>query len=66
MRYLRPETTLIWFGFFIKGLGWEWLSLADPNMTVVADDLEPVYYVLMFFVGTFIFLCIGAVQYIIE
>ena len=22
-RYIRPETTLIWFAFFIKALGWE-------------------------------------------
>ena len=22
-RYVRPETTLIWFIFFIKALGWE-------------------------------------------
>ena len=25
-RYLKPETTLIWFGFFLRGLGWEFLA----------------------------------------
>ena len=65
MRYLTPETTLLWFGFFIRGLGWENLALSDPDMTKVYNDLEPLNYVLTFFIAAFIFLCIGAVQYIL-
>lgn len=26
MRYISPETTLIFFGFFIRGLGWEYAA----------------------------------------
>ena len=32
-RYIRPETTLIWFVFFMKALGWEYLAQANPDMT---------------------------------
>jgi hypothetical protein len=61
MRYLRPETTLFWFAFFIKGLGWEYLAMADPDMEKNVFSLEPTNFVLLFFLSTFIFLCIGAV-----
>lgn len=61
MRYLRPETTLLWFGFFIRGLGWEWLGLADPNMTKIANPLEPQNLILMFFLSAIVLLVIGAV-----
>jgi hypothetical protein len=39
MRFLTPETTLLWFGFFIKGLGWEWLAQANPDMSKAENDL---------------------------
>lgn len=61
MRYLTPETTLLWFGFFIKGLGWENLAQADPGMSVSQNALQPINYILSFFFSTFLFLCIGAV-----
>jgi meckelin len=32
MRFLAPEVTLIWVAFFIRGLGWEYLAKADPDM----------------------------------
>ena len=31
-RYIRPETTLFWFAFFIKALGWEYFAEANPDM----------------------------------
>lgn len=66
MRYLRPETTIIWFAFFIKALGWENLAQADPEMTREASTLIPLNLILTFFLSAFIFLCIGAVQYLLE
>jgi hypothetical protein len=38
---LKPETTIIWFGFFLRGLGWEYLAQADPEMLKSANDLQP-------------------------
>lgn len=32
-RYIKPETTLFWFVFFMKALGWEELAQANPDMT---------------------------------
>lgn len=61
MRYIRPETTLLWFGFFIRGLGYENLAIADPSMTKTPDPLEPTNNILSFFIGAFIFICIGIV-----
>jgi hypothetical protein len=61
MRFLKPETTLLWFAFFISGLGWELLAKADPDLSKNAQSLEPTNYILLFFLSTFILLCIGAV-----
>lgn len=60
-RYLKPETTLFWFAFFMKGLGWEFLAKADPDMVKNVYSLEPVNLVLLFFISTFILLFIGAI-----
>ena len=65
-RYVRPETTLLWFIFFIKALGWENLAQANPDMTPYQNSLIPINYVLKFFLSAFIFLCIMAVQYVLE
>ena len=65
-RYINPTTTLIWFAFFLKGLGWEYLSEAMPHMNASNNPLTPENYVLKFFLSAFIFLCIMAVQYVIE
>mmetsp|Transcript_23765 Transcript_23765/g.18154 ORF Transcript_23765/g.18154 Transcript_23765/m.18154 type:complete len:350 (-) Transcript_23765:634-1683(-) len=66
MRYLYPETTLLWMTFFIKGLGWEYLAKADPDMDRGTDTLEPVNLVLFFFLSAFLFLCIAALQYLVQ
>lgn len=60
-RYIRPETTLLWFVFFIKALGWEQLAQANPDMSTNSSDFAPINYVLKFFLSAFIFLCIMAV-----
>lgn len=65
-RYINPNTTLLWFVFFIKALGWEELAQANPNMSTIANNVAPINYVLKFFLSAFIFLCIMAVQYILE
>jgi F0F1-type ATP synthase membrane subunit a len=65
-RYVKPETTLLWFVFFIKALGWEQLAQANPDMRTDASELAPTNYVLKFFLSAFIFLCVMAVQYILE
>lgn len=41
MRFLRPETTLVWFAFFIKALGWEFIAKSDPEMNKVSDSMQP-------------------------
>ena len=61
MRYIYPETTLLWFAFFIKGLGWEYLAKADPDMNRDTDTLEPINLILFFFLSTFLILCIAVV-----
>lgn len=63
---MKPETTLLWFIFFIKALGWEQLAQANPDMSTSASELAPTNYVLKFFLSAFIFLCIMAVQYLVE
>lgn len=65
-RYVRPETTLFWFVFFIKALGWEYLAEANPEMNPQDNYLIPVNYVLKFFLSAFLFLCIMGAQYIVE
>lgn len=57
---------MFWFAFFIKALGWEYLAEANPDMKATDNTLIPVNYVLKFFLSAFIFLCIMAVQYILE
>lgn len=61
MRFLTPETTLLWFGFFLKGLGWENVAHSNPDVSTADYDLEPINFLLSFFISTFVFLCIGAV-----
>ena len=39
--YITPETTLIWFIFFIKALGWEQLAQANPDMKTTSSELAP-------------------------
>lgn len=65
-RYFKPETTLIWFVFFIKALGWEELAQANPDMVTKPSEFSPINYVLKFFVSAFLFLCIMAAQYLVE
>jgi meckelin len=65
-RYVRPETTLIWFIFFIKGLGWEQLAQANPDISTTSSELAPTNFILKFFLSAFIFLCIMAVQSFVE
>ena len=65
-RYIRPETTLLWFIFFMKALGWEELAQANPDMMTVPSALSPTNYVLKFFISAFLFLCIMAAQYFVE
>lgn len=60
-RYIKPETTLIWFALFIKALGWEFLAEANPDMIASDNALIPVNYVLKFFLSAFIFLCVMSV-----
>lgn len=61
MRFLTPETTLLWFAFFIRGLGWEYIAKADPDIDKGSQTMEPQNYILLFFISSFIMLCIGAV-----
>jgi meckelin len=63
---VRPETTLIWFIFFIKALGWEQLAQANPDISTTSSDLAPTNFILKFFLSAFIFLCIMATQAIVE
>jgi len=66
MRYLYPETLLIWAAFFIKGMGWEYFSKADPDMNRETDSLEPLNLVLFFFLSAVTFLVIAAVLYCLQ
>lgn len=66
MRFLRPETTIFWFAFFLKGLGYEYLSKSDPDLNTINDSMQPQNYVLLFFLSSFVFLLIGIVQYILS
>lgn len=59
--YINPCTTLFWFIFFIKALGWEQFAQANPDMKTTSSELAPMNYVLKFFLSAFIFLCIMAV-----
>jgi TRAP-type C4-dicarboxylate transport system permease small subunit len=64
--YISPCTTLFWFIFFIKALGWEQFAQANPDMKTTSSELAPMNYVLKFFLSAFLFLCIMAVQYLLE
>ena len=64
--YITPCTTLFWFIFFIKALGWEQFAQANPDMKTTSSELAPMNYVLKFFLSAFLFLCIMAVQYLLE
>ena len=59
-------TTLIWFAFFIKAMGWEQLAQANPDLSTVGNNMLPTNYVLKFFISAIIFLAIMAAQYILE
>jgi len=60
MRYIRPETTLIWVAFFLSGLNMQQYAQADPDMDKDID-LNPINYILKFFLVAFTFLCVAAV-----
>jgi hypothetical protein len=65
-RYITPETTLFWFVFFIRALGYEELAQATPSMSTNSSSITPLNYVLMFFISAFLFIAIMAVQYLLE
>ena len=60
MRYVDPETLLIWFIFFWIGLGWSHCCESDPNFSVIDNPLQVPNLFLKFFLVGFILLCIGA------
>lgn len=67
-RYISIELTLFFLLFFLKGLSWEDLARAQPNMSVneTGSSLIPVNMVLRFFLTSFIFLIIAYVQLVIR
>ena len=67
-RYITIELTLFILLFFLKGLGWEDLARAKPQMTVrdVGITVIPFNPVLRFFVTAFLFLIIGYIQLIVR
>ncbi len=51
--------------FFWVAIGWKFISLTNPDMTVINNPLQPFNMFLKFFLSAFIFLCIALVQYIL-
>jgi|Transcript_27775 hypothetical protein len=58
MRKVAPETTLIWFIFFYLTLGWQWIGQQNPTFKEVEERLQPFNEFLVFFLSTFIYLCV--------
>jgi hypothetical protein len=58
MRYIRPETTLIWMAFLLRGIAWENFASADPDMDRDIG-LQPTNYILKFLIFGFLILLNG-------
>jgi len=65
MRKIHPITTIIWFGFFWVGLGWQYIAQTNPELVAEDNPLEPYNSLMKFFFALFMFWCIGIVQYTI-
>ena len=67
-RYISIELTLFILLFFLKGLSWEDLARAKPQMTVndTGISLVPFNPILRFFLTSFLFLIIGYLQLIVR
>lgn len=64
-RVIAPETLLIWFAFFWKGVGWGYISQTNPDFQVFEMPLQPYNMILRFFLAAFLMLVIATVQYIL-
>lgn len=67
-RYISIELTLFFLLFFLKGLSWEDLARAKPQMTVADTGISMIPFnpVLRFFLTSFLFLIIAYVQLILR
>ena len=66
MRKIPPATTLIWFTAFYIGLGWQWIAKWNPGVENATENpLEPFNPILKFFMSTWLFATIAAIQYFI-
>ena len=66
MRYVEPETLLIWFIFFWIGLGWSHCCESDPSFSTLDNPLQEPNLFLKFFLVGFLLISIGGVQFIIQ
>lgn len=64
MRKIPPATTLIWFTAFYIGMGWQWIAKWNPGVEDATENpLEPFNPILKFFMSTWLFATIAAIQY---
>lgn len=66
MRYVKPETALIWFAFFWNGLGWSHLAETDPGFTYESNDIQHENIILRFCMVGVLFIGIGATMFILH
>ncbi|OMJ90235.1 hypothetical protein SteCoe_7436 [Stentor coeruleus] len=68
LRYICIEFTLFIFVFFLDGLGWDELSLAQPNSDVgfTTSNTSPRNPVLRYFLTCSLLLIIGYTQYVVK
>lgn len=66
MRYVVPETTFIWFVFFWVALGWKHICDTTPDFVYEQSQAQVQNLILKFFLSSFLFICIGAVQFVLH
>ena len=66
MRYVQPETTFIWFIFFYIGLGWKHIVETSPDFNYEPSQVLQENLILKFFLTCFLFVCIGAVEFVLH
>ena len=66
MRYVQPETCLIWFAFFWEGLGWSHLAETDPMKVYEDNTILKENLLLRFCMVGVLFFGIGGVMFILH
>ena len=65
MQYVSMEFTLIWYVFFMEGVGWRYWSAHDPDFSDDITDSVLNKYT-MFCISVLVLMIIGSIQYIIK